>query len=110
MIGIAILFIILGILIKYGKMYFLIAGYNTLPAKKKAEYDINGIATVFRNTMFGMALIVIGGYLAADWFENPDLENIALFGSLLIGIPYLLIRSNSDKFKNDKTYDNKSKK
>lgn len=47
MIETAILFIILGILIKYGKMYFLIAGYNTLPAKKKATYDINGLQQYF---------------------------------------------------------------
>ena len=35
MIGIAILFIVLGILIKYGKMYFLIAGYNTRSKEEK---------------------------------------------------------------------------
>ena len=102
MIGIAILFIILGILIKYGKMYFLIAGYNTMPAKKKAKYDIGGIATLFRNAMFGMALIIIIGYFAADWFNNPDIESIAFFGSLLVGLPYLLLKSNSDKYKTDK--------
>lgn len=35
MIGVAILFIVLGILIKYGKMYWLIAGYNTMPKEEK---------------------------------------------------------------------------
>ncbi|WP_262908453.1 DUF3784 domain-containing protein, partial [Tenacibaculum maritimum] len=35
MIGVAILFIIFGILIKYGKMYWLIAGYNTIPKEQK---------------------------------------------------------------------------
>lgn len=49
MIGIAILFIILGILIKYGKMYFLIAGYNTASKEEKEKVDVKGIATVFRN-------------------------------------------------------------
>ena len=44
----AIIFIILGILIKYGKMYFLIAGYNTMSKKEKEKYDIKGIATVFK--------------------------------------------------------------
>ncbi len=39
-IGIAIFFIILGIVVKYGKMFSLIAGYNTLPEKEKAKYDI----------------------------------------------------------------------
>ncbi|HET7360501.1 MAG TPA: DUF3784 domain-containing protein, partial [Salinimicrobium sp.] len=100
MIAIAVLFIILGILIKYGKMYFLIAGYNTMPKKEKEKYDISGIATVFRNTMFGMALIIIIGYFLADWFKNPDIENITFYGAILIGLPYLLIKSNSSKYKN----------
>lgn len=105
MIGIAVFFVILGILIKYGKMYNLIAGYNTKPSKKKAKYDIDGIATVFRNTMFGMALIIIMGYFAADLFDNSDIENIAFFGSILIGLPYLLLKSNSDKYRIDKKAD-----
>jgi hypothetical protein len=99
MIGIAILFIILGILIKYGKMYFLIAGYNTMSKEEKEKIDIKGIATIFRNVMFGMALTIITGYFIANKFENPNIENIAFFGAILIGIPYLLIKSNSKKYK-----------
>ena len=83
MIGVAILIIVLGILIKYEKMYFLIAGYNTMSKEEKEKYNIVGIAKVFRNTMFGMALIIIIGYFAADVFDNPDIENIAF---LLIGL------------------------
>ena len=41
----AIIFIILGIIIKYGKMYWLIAGYNTMPKEEKEKYDIEGIAS-----------------------------------------------------------------
>ena len=33
----AIIFIVLGVLIKYGKMYFLIAGYNTMSKKEKEK-------------------------------------------------------------------------
>ncbi len=99
MIGIAILFVILGILIKYGKMYFLIAGYNTLSKAERAKVDIKGIATVFRNAMFGMALIMIIGYFTAIKFENTSIENASFFGAILIGIPYLLIQSNSKKYR-----------
>jgi hypothetical protein len=35
-------------------MYFLIAGYNTMPRKEKEKYNIAGIATLFGNVMFGM--------------------------------------------------------
>lgn len=101
---VAILFIALGIAIKYGKMYFLIAGYNTMPKEKQATYDIDGIATVFRNAMFGMALIMIIGYIISKWLNNPKIEAYTLFAAIAIGLPYLLIVSNSGKYKikNDK--------
>ncbi len=105
MIGVAVLFIVLGILIKYGKMYWLIAGYNTMPKEDKEKYNIEGIANVFRNVMFGMALIIIFGYLIAKLTENPNIQNYAFWTSMIIGIPYLLIESNSKKYKKsqDKT-------
>lgn len=99
MIGVAILFIILGALIKYGKMYFLIAGYNTMAKSEKAKYNIEGIATLFRNAMFGMALIIIIGHFLSKWLENPKIELISMFVALLIGIPYLLFKANSEKYK-----------
>lgn len=94
-----ILFIVLGALIKYGKMYFLIAGYNTMSTEKKENYDIEGIATVFRNAMFGMALIMLIGLVLNYWLQMPKLKDFFFFGALIIGIPYLLLVSNSNKFK-----------
>ena len=94
-----ILFIVLGALIKYGKMYFLIAGYNTMSKEKQSAYDIDGIASVFRNAMFGMALIMLVGLTLRHWLNIPNIENYAFFGALVIGIPYLLIVSNADKYK-----------
>lgn len=99
MIVTAIIFIVLGILIKYGKMYFLIAGYNTMPREDKEKYNIAGIATLFGNVMFGMALIIITSYLITDLTENPNIQHYAFWASLIIGIPYLLIKSNSKKYK-----------
>ncbi|MEM7769739.1 MAG: DUF3784 domain-containing protein [Cyanobacteria bacterium P01_A01_bin.37] len=99
MIEIAILFIVLGILIKYFKMYFLIAGYNTMSKEEKAKYDIDGLASVFRNAMFGMALINIAGHYSSIWFENPEIASYSMYGAILIGLPYLLLKSNADKFK-----------
>ena len=95
----AIIFIILGILIKYGKMYWLIAGYNTMPKDEKEKYNIEGIANLFRDVMFGMALIIIVGYFLTKLTENPNIQNYAFWTSMIIGIPYLLIKSNSKKYK-----------
>ena len=99
MITVAILFIAFGVLIKYGKMYYLIAGYNTMSKEEKEKYNIEGIATVFRNGMFGMALIIILGYLIAKLTENQSIQSYAFWTSMIIGIPYLLIKSNSKKYK-----------
>ena len=95
----AVFYVILGILIKYGKMHFLIAGYNTMSKEEQAKYDIEGIANLFRNVMFVMALILILGYVAQRWFNVENGEWIAFFASILLGIPSLLIGSNSDKYK-----------
>jgi MFS-type transporter involved in bile tolerance (Atg22 family) len=80
-------------------MYFLIAGYNTLSKEEKEKFDIKGIANVFRNTMFGMAGCIILGYFMDKKFENQDLDFIMFIVALIIGIPYLLITTNSKKYK-----------
>jgi hypothetical protein len=99
MIGISLLFVLLGILIKYGKMYFLIAGYNTMSKEERDKVDIKKLANLFKNTMFGMAILIIIGYLIAKELKNPMVENTCFFSALLIGIPYLLLKSNSKKFR-----------
>ncbi|WP_055444196.1 DUF3784 domain-containing protein [Lacinutrix himadriensis] len=95
----AIIFILLGALIKYGKFYFLIAGYNTMSKEEKENYNIEGIASLFRNVMFGMAALMIIGYFASKWLADTNVANIFFYISIAIGIPYLLIQSNSKKYK-----------
>jgi|SRR5688572_12817715 len=99
MIAVAILFILLGLLIKHGKMYNLLAGYNTLSKAEKAKFDMPRMATLFRNTLLAMALVMIMGHFAAQWFGDPDIGAFAFFGAILIGIPYLLLKANSRKYK-----------
>ncbi len=59
MIATAILFIVLGALVKYGRMHFLIAGYNTLSSSEKERIDVNGVAKIFRKGFFGMATLIL---------------------------------------------------
>lgn len=99
MIEVAIFFVILGILIKHGKMYFLIAGYNTMSKEEKEKIDIVGVATLSRNVMYAMSLIMIIAFFIAKKTENPTIENIISFPTILIGVLYLLIKSNSNKYK-----------
>lgn len=92
------LFILIGVLIKYFKLYNLIAGYNTMSAEKKGTYNIDSIATLFRNVFFTMAFIIIIGYLLTQFTEDKTFENVAFYTALIIGIPYLLIKSNSKTY------------
>ncbi len=95
----ALIFVLLGILIKYGKMYNLIAGYNTLSKEEKEKYDIEGIATVFRNGMFGMAFFIALGYFLSKWLNNSTIQDIAFWGSFIVGMIYILVVSNSKRYR-----------
>ncbi|MCL5246600.1 DUF3784 domain-containing protein [Cellulophaga sp. 20_2_10] len=86
-------------------MYFLIAGYNTMSEKEKNKYNVDGLATVMWNGMLGMAVLLVIGYFAAKLLDNPQIETYVMFGALIIGIPYILIKSNSGKYKNDNVSD-----
>ncbi len=97
----ALIFIVLGIVIKYGKFYDLIAGYNTLSKEEKATYNIEKIAALFRNVMFFMAAIILIGYAVSKWLENEQIALYTICIATLLGIPYLLIKSNSKAYKND---------
>lgn len=96
---IAILFILLGAAIKYGKMYFLIAGYNTMPAAEKAKYDIKRIATLFRNIMFTMGAFILMANLAAYYFDRPEIEGYVFYPIFGIGLIWLIVASNSKKYR-----------
>lgn len=65
----------------------------------KAKYNIEGIASVFRNVMFGMALIILVGYGASYISEKPEIENYFFYSALVIGIPFLIFKSNSNQHK-----------
>ena len=67
--------------------------------KSKADYDIKGISVVFGNSFIGMALLMMLGLLISNWLKNPDIAGVTFAISLLIGIPYLLIKINSDRYK-----------
>lgn len=96
----AVIFILCGILIKYGKFYNLMAGYNTMPKEEQAKYNIEKIATLFRNIMFYMAIITILGYLFSKYFEDEKIGFYAILFATITGLPYLLIKSNSKAYKN----------
>jgi len=67
--------------------------------EEQAKYDIDKIATLFRNVMFFMAFVILIGYIIATQMNNEKIEIFSISLAVLIGIPYLLIKSNSKKYK-----------
>ena len=96
---IAAVFVILGVAIKYGKMYFLIAGYNTMSKEEKAMINIGRVAILFRNVLFTMALVLVAGNLIIPGFDIPSLLPIVTTATILTGVIFLVVKSNSRDYK-----------
>ncbi len=77
----------------------LIASYNTMSKEEQQKVDTQGIANVFRNGMFGMAALLLIGYALSIWLADDRIELYLFFLSIAIGLPYILIVSNSSKYK-----------
>jgi outer membrane lipoprotein SlyB len=60
---IPLLFVVLGILIKYFRWYWLISGYNTMSAEKKKNVDARGLGNFMGNCMFAIAGIFLAGII-----------------------------------------------
>lgn len=65
-VGVAIA--LLGIIIKWTRAYFLIAGYNTMSAEQKSKVNIRKVANVLRNWfiitgLIWIAIPILGGLI-----------------------------------------------
>jgi hypothetical protein len=54
----ALILVILGILVKYFKVYWLISGYNTMSSEKKKNVDVVGLSRFTGNLCFAIAGII----------------------------------------------------
>ena len=91
----------MGILIKYFKFYWLIAGYNTMPEKKKKNVDVKGLASFMGNIFFVIAIIHLGGSFL-DNLGIPYIRTISI-GLVALVVVYMLIGSQKyDKNKKGK--------
>lgn len=84
---IAIFFIICGLLIHKFKLYWLIAGYNTMSKEEKSKVDIKGLA---RN-MGIMFYLIAAIFIICSFFRNqfPNIEILAMISMtavLIVGI------------------------
>jgi len=86
---IGISFIAMGLAVHVFKLYFLISGYNTMPADKKANVDIRSIAKVMGFVFYfdGLLLILVTllKYLGVTFTMTP------IFVILAVSVLFLLI-------------------
>jgi hypothetical protein len=87
----SIIIVFLGICIKYFKAYWLISGYNTMPAEKKKNVDVESLGKAMGNFCF-----VLGGVMFV-FILSLILEQtvLAIIAALLLAaaIIYFIIKS-----------------
>ena len=85
-IGIGVLLVILGYLIKVKQWTWLIAGYNTSSAEEKAKYDTaalcNGVGNILFFLGFTLFIASAGFFLEAEWITDAGW---GLFIAAIIG-------------------------
>ncbi|MBU9714934.1 DUF3784 domain-containing protein [Evansella tamaricis] len=96
-----VVLVLVGILFTSGRGAFLIAGYNTLPAEKKREYDTVALCKFMGKMMFvlafSMTLRLIGDLYQ---IEGLSIGGIVLFFSTIAFI--LLYGNTGNRFKKEK--------
>jgi hypothetical protein len=75
----AAVLIIMGVVLLCGKGANLIAGFNTLPAEKKAEYDVNALCK-----FIGKLLLVIGAL--TPLIAVPAVWAVIVYTVLVVGL------------------------
>jgi hypothetical protein len=96
---IGVFLIIVGVVVKHFKLYFLIAGYNTMSEADKEKVNIEKVATLLRNVMvfMGLALILLG--LASSYNDKPEIADYLFFPIVIGSVIYLIVKSNSKAYK-----------
>ncbi len=89
-----------GIIIKFGKAYFLIAGINTMSHKQRAEYNLKKIGSLYFTIFSAMAVLIVLGHFVGKWLKLDFLEYAVITISVVIGLFVIITRINSESYKN----------
>lgn len=92
-VGLMITSFVLGVLIKFFKAHFLIAGYNIMTAEEKQRVDINGLANLLGyGLMVGGSLLLAGGIIHRLGVPYVAKVSVVLY---FIGLVLLLLKAQS---------------
>lgn len=90
----AALLVLLGWLIKYRQVTWLISGYNTASKKEKERYDIDKLCKYMGNFIFILAsillMVAIGGIVFARYIDKIISVGFCVFVAVIVcGLVYL---------------------
>jgi len=88
----AFIFLLIGIVIKHFKCYFLIAGYNTMTKEQQAKVDIEKTGNIVGNFGYAMFFIQILASILG-YFKYELFAFMLSFISILSGVIIVLIKS-----------------
>jgi hypothetical protein len=83
------LLLLLGFLIRYRRMYFLISGYNTMPAEKQKNVDTEGLGRLMGSCLFAMGGLITAGMTLLSF--RLTAAGLVFLISIVPVIVYLLI-------------------
>ncbi len=96
---VGIFLILLGVAVKYFKLYFLIAGYNTMSKAEKEKVNIEKVTTLLRNVLvfIGLTMILLG--FVSLFMEDSRIASYVFFPIVIGSVIYLIVKSNSQAYK-----------
>ncbi|MBW2395307.1 MAG: DUF3784 domain-containing protein [Deltaproteobacteria bacterium] len=84
----SLLWVVLGVRIRYFKSYGLLAGYNTAPAEEQARYDVEGLGNHVGNGLITMGVLFA---LATGAVGLGSMTWTWVFFGLFLGVVFLIV-------------------
>ena len=88
---VALSLIAFGVMIRFFKWYWLIAGYNTMSKEKKQQVDIEGLGRFMSNSLFLMGGVVAAGGVMSH-YKVPG-ASLAIPLAITAIVVYMLIKA-----------------
>ena len=104
---IALVLLAAGILIKFGKAYFLIAGINTMPHKQRAEYNLKKNGSLYFTAFTAMAAVIVLGHFVGKWLNIDFLEHAVITITIVIGLFVIIVSISSEGYKTFRSSEDK---
>lgn len=99
----AVMFVVLGVLIKHLKCYWLISGYNTMSAERKKNVDVVGLANLIGYYCYFLAALFVVAWL----FGQLEYHTPMLAVFIIMGISAIFLIIRAQKYDHNKKLGNK---